>query len=341
MPNRYLLDYNNPDAGIGHSLGIINKALKIAERNNLQLVYSESQLVKSSANTFKWKIKQFFRIIRGKKAYETHNLGNSLNSLLDLKKMLPSRERVEEKIRQGKIKLINLPIVNIANPSTNQNDDEVYRDIDYFIRKHPEPNLAFRISNNFAGDYEYAATRDWFLYAYSCARKDFPIALIYDSRKLNIAIHIRRGDLLPGRQFSDLSSRMLPDSWYKKILEIIIKSTSKDLSIHIFSEGVNGEYHSENGMPFSWKAQFANSPYEIHEHIDSDFMNTFHHLVNADILIGSKSGMSHLAGMLSNKIKIMPMMWHSYRGSNRLLEILDLKSDIHEEMIINHVQANL
>jgi hypothetical protein len=62
-------------------------------------------------------------------------------------------------------------------------------------------------------------------------------------------------------------------------------------------------------------------PYEVHEHIDSDFLSTFHHLINADILIGSKSGMSHLAGMLSEHIKLMPEMWHSYRGSKKILEL--------------------
>ena len=52
MNNRYILDYDNPDAGIGHSMGIINRALKIAARNNLQFAFSESQLTKSNNKSF-------------------------------------------------------------------------------------------------------------------------------------------------------------------------------------------------------------------------------------------------------------------------------------------------
>lgn len=338
MVNRYLLDYNNPDAGIGHSLGIINRALKIAQRNNLQLTYSDSQLTKSYESSLKWKTSQFLRILRGKRPYETHNIGNDLNFLLNLKEILESREIVENKIKRGEIRLVTLPNFNIANPSIHQNDDETYGTIDKFIGLHSESNLAFKVGKNFSGDSEYASTRDWFLNAYNRARQKSPIELGLDPSRLNIAIHIRRGDLLPGRQFSDLSNRMLPDLWYKTVLDIIGKNLPKNLSIHVFSEGLNGEYRSENGTPFSWRTKYANTNHDVIEHIDSSFLHTFHHLMHADILIGSKSGMSHLAGMLSNQIKIMPNMWHSYRGTNHVLEISDKVNEISERAIVDHIQ---
>ena len=80
---------------------------------------------------------------------------------------------------------------------------------------------------------------------------------------------------------------------------------------------------------------------EVHEHIDTDFLSTFHHLLNADVLIGSKSGMSHLAGMLGKHIKIMPKMWHSYRGATQLLEVSDIQSELKPEEIKSHLQQYL
>ena len=339
MANRYLLDYNNPDAGIGHSLGIINRALKIARRNNLQLTYSDAQLIKSHARSTKWKASQFLRILRGKKAYETHNIGNDLNFLFNLKERLASRELIENKIRRGEIKLITLPDFKIENPSINQIDDKVYKTVDQFIQSHSGSDIAFKISKNFSGDSEYEDTREWFLESYHDARKKFPIELRYDADKINVAVHIRRGDLLPGRQYSDLSNRMLPDSWYRNILDIILKNSSKKLSIHIFSEGINGEYRAESGMPFSWKSEFSDISHNVLEHIDSGFMHTFHHLIHADILIGSKSGMSHFAGILSNQVKIMPKMWHSYKGTNRILEVSDKEVEIDQGAIVKHIKA--
>ena len=66
MNSRFLIDYDNPDAGIGHSMGIINRALKIAARNNLDFAYSEGQLIKSHQDSLRWKIKQILRTLRGK-----------------------------------------------------------------------------------------------------------------------------------------------------------------------------------------------------------------------------------------------------------------------------------
>ena len=338
MVNRFLLDYDNPDAGIGHSMGIVNRALKIANRNPLQFAYSESQLAKSHHTSFKWNLKQCLRTLRGKRTDETHNIGNNLNEMLNPKALLPSREEVEKKIQRGEIRLIELPLFEIHITSNEQDDEAIYQAVDQFVRSHPEPNTAFRIRNNRFGDYEYASTRDWFLNAYAKARELLPIPLSFNPNELNIAVHIRRGDLLPGRQFSDLSARMLPDAWYLKILNVVAQNTHRTLAIHVFSEGKNGQYYSEDGTPFSWKSHFQDTRYKVYEHIDSDFMGTFHHLLNADVLIGSKSGMSHLAGMLGKHIKIMPKMWHSYRGATQLLEVSDQQAELHQDKIVQHLQ---
>jgi hypothetical protein len=341
MNNRFLIDYDNPDAGIGHSMGILNRAIKIAKRNDLQFAYSEKQLLKSDKQSLSWNLKQFLRKLRGKAAHETHNIGDDLNRMLELKKILPSREDLEQKIKRGEVKVIELPAFEIHIPTNDQVDDEIYKTIDEFIQRHPGPNIAFKISNNRFGDYEYGSTRDWFIKAYTQAREYFPIPTAYDPKQINIALHIRRGDLLPGRQFSDLSSRMLPDAWYLVILNTILKNLPNSVAIHIFSEGKDGQYHSEAGEPFSWKAYFKNTPYLVYEHIDSDFMGTFHHLLHADILIGSKSGMSHLAGMLGDQVKLMPHMWHSYRGANKLLELPNAQSEIDLQALTSHIKSNL
>ena len=341
MNQRFLIDYDNPDAGIGHSMGIINRALKIANRNQLQFAYSENQLRKSDAKDWGWRFRQSLRKLRGKRPDETHNIGNDLNRMLDLKNLLPSREDVEKKIQRGEIKLIDLPEFEIHIPSNQHEDDEIYQSVDQFIHSHAGPNIAFRIRNNRFGDYEYASTRNWFIDAYNQARKNFPITLSYSPEKLNIAIHIRRGDLLPGRQFSDLSSRMLPDEWYLQVIDAALNHPRKPVAIHIFSEGKGGQYYSENGTPFSWREHFKQLPYEVHEHIDSDFLSTFHHLINADILIGSKSGMSHLAGVLSEHIKLMPRMWHSYKGSEKILELADLlENGLDQESISSFIKQS-
>ena len=160
MTNRFLLDYDNPDAGIGHSMGIINQAIKIADRNQLQFAYSESQLAKSHHTSFKWNLKQRLRKLRGKGTDETHNIGNHLNEMFNPKVLLSSREKVEKRIQRTEIRLIDLPIFEIHIPSNEQDDEAIYQAVDQFIQSHPEPNTAFRVRKNGFGAYEYASTRD-------------------------------------------------------------------------------------------------------------------------------------------------------------------------------------
>lgn len=333
MNNRFFIDYDNPDAGIGHSMGFINRGIKIATRNQLQFAYAKEQLRKSSNSDWQWRLKQGLRKLRGARVHETHNIGDDLNRMLNLAKILPSRSEIEGRIRQGELKVIALPPFEMHIPSNVQIDDEVYRPVDQFIQSHPESNTVFKLSNNRFGDYEYASTRAWLCEIYDKARQSNPFPLCYQSECLNIAVHIRRGDLLPDRQFSDLSTRMLPDRWYIEIIKLIMAQTNKPLAIHIFSEGKNGHYQSELGEAFSWVDYYAHTGHRVTEHIDTPFLETFHHLLNADLFIGSKSGMTHLAGMLGNSVKLVPSLWHSYRGALDLLEVSDTMDEASKSTI--------
>jgi hypothetical protein len=333
MNQSYLLDYANPDAGVGHSLGLINQAIKIANRSGLQLAFCETQLKKSLSSDVKWKLAQLKRRLTGRNAYESHNLGNDLNYLFSFGTLLPSRMHVEQLGKQRSVPIIQVPTTNIPAPSNFQNDDEVYSSIAQFIKANLQHSSLFRLSAREYGDYEYAETRNWFLNAYNEARKINPIDLSFQPNTTNIAVHIRRGDLLPGRQFSDLSSRMLPDGWYVDILNSVLGAQKAKCSIHIFSEGLDGQYLSEKGSRVRWRDLFDENRCDVIEHIDTPFVSAFHHLIHADILIGSKSGMSHLAGTFNANVKIMPKMWHSYRGVSQLIELNDALSREDRDLI--------
>ena len=129
MNQAYLLDYENPDAGIGHSLGLINQAIKIANRSGLQLAFCETQLKKSLSSDVKWKLAQLKRRLTGRNAYESHNLGNDLNYLFSFVTLLPNRGLVEKLGNRHSEPVIQIPTKNIPIPSNLQNDDEIYSPI--------------------------------------------------------------------------------------------------------------------------------------------------------------------------------------------------------------------
>jgi hypothetical protein len=322
---RYLIDYENPDAGIGHSLGHVNNAIKVCQRHGLSFAYSDKQLTKSRSTDLKWRLRQLTRTIVGRKAHESHNIGDAICRMFAFDKRTVARDTVETLIRKRKLKVIELPGADIAIPSNQQDDGQVYAGIDAVVRAHPEDGVVFVLPGKRTGDFEYGSTRDWFKQCYVDARGAEPNhgTAIADKKTLHVAVHIRRGDLLPGRQFADLAHRMLPDRWYVGVIEALQKACGLPMQIVILSEGVDGAYRSELGEPFSWSAALASLDCTVRENIDGDFSESFHEMVSADVLIGSKSGMTHLAGLMNDGLKLMPGMWHSYRGTRHVLELPD------------------
>lgn len=327
---RYLVDYDNPDAGIGHSLGHVNNAVKICLRHGLTFAYAEAQVRKSSKDYWRWRFKQWVRRVTFRQVYETHDIGNDINTLFAFKQFAQDRSKVERLIRQKKLKVVLLPETAIHIPSNEQDDDVAYAQVDTVIRSHPEDGVVFRLPDKRTGDFEYEASRDWFRRSYfaASANHDSLEKSSENSSALKVAVHIRRGDLLPGRQFEDLSKRMLPDAWYLQIIQAIMRaSAGRTLLIYICSEGRNGVYCSEKGTPLTWRDVLPLDRCQLIELIDSSFVESFRVLVGADILVGSKSGMTHLAGMLGEQTKIVPRMWHSYRGASPVLELGDAIHD--------------
>lgn len=330
---RYLVDYENPDAGIGHSLGHVNNAVKICLRHDLTFAYAESQVRKSSKSHWGWRLRQWVRRLTLRQVYETHDIGNDINAMFAFAQYTKDRREVERLLRQKALKLVLLPETAISIPSNAQQDDEAYRAVDAVIRSHPEDGVVFRLPDKRTGDFEYEASKAWFRRCYDAARSSkFPAQYAPRlSHALKVAIHIRRGDLLPGRQFDDLSKRMLPDAWYQRILvQILGASGERPVVVYIVSEGLNGRYCSERGLAMDWQSVLPTDRCKVVELIDSPFVASFRVLVGADILVGSKSGMTHLAGMLGEQTKFVPRMWHSYRGASRVLELED---EINEKML--------
>lgn len=319
---RYLIDYENPDAGIGHSLGHVNNAIKVCQRNGLTFAYSDQQLIKSQSTDFKWRMRQFMRTVVGRKAHESHNIGDAICRMFAFGKHTVQRDMVEALIKKKQVKLVEIPAADISIPSNTQDDDKVYAAVDAAVRAHPEDGVVFVLPAKRTGDFEYGSTRDWFKQCYVDAGASHSLPATKENA-LTVAVHIRRGDLLPGRQFADLAHRMLPDRWYVHVIDALGKACKQHLHVVILSEGVDGTYRSELGERFSWANALQHLDCDVVEKIDHDFSESFHEMVKADVLIGSKSGMTHLAGLMNDNVKLVPTMWHSYRGTRNVIELED------------------
>ena len=129
--------------------------------------------------------------------------------------------------------------------------------------------------------------------------------LFYKAGILNIAIHIRRGDVadMKKRGDSKWEQRWLNNEYYVTVLQQVLATvlTGKKIQVYIFSQGNKDDFPEFN--------QFIDVNYCNHVSEYSSFV----HMVYADILISSKSSFSYKPALISKGIKICPAgFWHAY-----------------------------
>jgi hypothetical protein len=130
-------------------------------------------------------------------------------------------------------------------------------------------------------------------------------SLIYDKGNFNIAIHVRRGDITVGQltKNSNLLIRWQDNDYFINVLNQVLKNipTDKPIYIYLFSQGVPEdfpEFFKINNLAYC---------------LDMNAFDSFLHMVNADLLITSKSSFSYKPALLSNGIKVCPkFFWHEY-----------------------------
>ena len=121
--------------------------------------------------------------------------------------------------------------------------------------------------------------------------------ITYDSTTVNIALHIRRGDVSNKKYLS----RYTPNNDYIALLQ---KIDLVSHVVHLFSEGDEGNFADI-------LEAFPSVTFVMH--LNEEITSTFHHLVMSDILIIAKSSFSYCAGLLNANTTISNIIngwWH-------------------------------
>jgi hypothetical protein len=136
--------------------------------------------------------------------------------------------------------------------------------------------------------------------------------LIYDRNNFNIAIHVRRTVIIDNKViFEDdaaKSMRWLSNDYYENVLNQVVQNLKlkRPISIYIFS--------TSKAYEFNEFSKYG----DIHFCTDMDEYSSFLHLINADLLITSKSSFSYKPALMNNSFKICPRnFWHSYPTDNQ------------------------
>ena len=133
--------------------------------------------------------------------------------------------------------------------------------------------------------------------------------LEYNGDHFNIAIHVRRGDIMVDSKNPNLTMRILSNSYFETVLgntlELFKNKVSKPIHIYFFSQGTPSDY--------SEFEKFEN----LHWCMDWNAKKSFLHMVYADVLITSKSSFSYKPALLNKGVKVCPKnFWHGYPEAN-------------------------
>lgn len=151
--------------------------------------------------------------------------------------------------------------------------------------------------------------------------------LIYSTENFNIAIHVRRGDIMADPTNPNLVMRYLSNDYFEKVLRQVLENVhiTKPVHIYFFSQGKPEDY-----------PEFAHFP-NLHWCLDMDAQDSFLHFVYSDLLITSKSSFSYKPALLNNGIKVCPRnFWHGYPDTKDwILCENDGTFDVNKLVIIN------
>lgn len=129
--------------------------------------------------------------------------------------------------------------------------------------------------------------------------------LVYDKDHFNIAVHVRRGDITLGQlnKNPNLVMRWQDNDYFINVLGQVLANlnTEKPISIYLFSQGKPEDFPEFQNID---NLKFC---------LDMGAIDSFLHMVYADLLITSKSSFSYKPALLSNGIKICANnFWHGY-----------------------------
>jgi hypothetical protein len=197
-----------------------------------------------------------------------------------------------ELLRDNSLKKVYLPPLSLTSP---QNHLVLSRLINRVYR---QDNVVFHLGTGvyLGSDLEQAEVMPLvYQHKYQAARRRSPIREAFDRRHLNVAVHIRRGDLalLKDGLGDQWEKRWIDLSYYKNLLgDLLAAASMHRTQLHIFSDGTADELEELAAVP------------NARLHLGEDPRQTFHSMVRADVLVVSTSAFAICAGKISRGVKL-------------------------------------
>lgn len=132
---------------------------------------------------------------------------------------------------------------------------------------------------------------------------------LFDNTKINVAIHIRRGDITENGRYK---VRWVGDDVYLNIITKLSDLYKNNIIFHIYTDGTIQQFNRFKGLNNTIL------------HIKENIFQTFHSMVIADILVTGQSSFSSLAGHICGGIKLARPWcpyWSNFPSNQKFIEV--------------------
>ena len=137
---------------------------------------------------------------------------------------------------------------------------------------------------------------------YMKRRIEDPIENLLEDGKVNVAIHIRRGDIMAMMKagVGSWKERYVDLDYFVDLAKEVEDLCGRDrVCFNIFSQGDLADFQAFDCLS------------NVHYRLDYDVFASFHNLAMADVLVGSPSSFSYLPSLFSDGVKIFRSpFWH-------------------------------
>lgn len=117
----------------------------------------------------------------------------------------------------------------------------------------------------------------------------------YDNGKVQIAVHLRRGDVGSAGRFSE---RFTADDLVLGRLKRVLDAVGPEqVTVRLFSQGQPDDFRAFTDLG-------------VQLHLDDDVFESFHHFVRSDVLFVAKSTFSYLGGVIGGNVCLCEPFWH-------------------------------
>ncbi len=196
-------------------------------------------------------------------------------------------------LNKKNFKTVNLPKFD------SENQEEVNL-IGKIINSYKQPNILFKLEMD-QGYMRQFDTSTLLSQKFFSAPSRVNDKLLYLADSIKIAVHIRRRMAIETEEI--WQSRGLNNAYFVNALKNVLSllNTNKNVEIFLFSQGTVEDFPEFK--------HFVNLKFML----DMGPVDSFLHMVYADVLISSKSSFSYKPSLISKGIKICPeSFWHGY-----------------------------